>query len=115
MRVNNLGSILITGCLIFLNFQLVFCNDYPEQWAIGEVISIDAETGSFTLSYFDYEFNREEEVSVIIDDQTIFENANSFSDINIGSTLSVDYATDESGRNIADYVTLEDFKLDEMG
>lgn len=76
-------------------------------WLWGEVISIDIERSQLTLKYLDYELDQEKEMIVTVDSKTTYENVKSYNQIKPKDTVSVDYVTEASGRNLAKNITVE--------
>ncbi|MFA6357804.1 MAG: hypothetical protein WCY09_03950 [Candidatus Omnitrophota bacterium] len=77
------------------------------QWAWGEVTNLDNQSKALTIKYLDYETDQEKELILIVDDKTTFENINSFNELKLKDTLSIDYAISADNKNIAKNISLE--------
>lgn len=77
------------------------------QWAWGEVTNLDPAANTVTLKYLDYETDQEKELVLAVDEKTTFENINSFSELKVKDTLSVDYTVGIDNKNIAKNISYE--------
>ena len=77
------------------------------QWVWGEVTNLDAQVGTFTLKYLDYENDQEKEIVLMVNENTSYENIKSFDEVKIKDTLSIDYKVAPDGNNLAKNITLE--------
>ena len=77
------------------------------QWVWGEVTSLDTQANTFTLKYLDYETDQEKELVLVVDENTVYENAKNFNEIKVKDTLSVDYKIASDGKNLAKDISLE--------
>lgn len=114
-----INLILIVGfTLIFLNAGLSFAQEQttqaqtlatePEvQWLWGEVISVDSQNQTIMVKYFDYEKGIDKEISINVDDKTIYENVKSIDEIKPSDAVSVDYIVSPEGKNIAKDISVE--------
>jgi hypothetical protein len=76
------------------------------QWVWGEVVNVDSPGKALTLKYLDYETDQEKELSLSVDDATIYQNFKSLDEIQPKNNLSVDYIL-KDGKNIAKSINLE--------
>lgn len=81
----------------------------PQQvlWLWGEVISVDPNARQMLVKYFDDETDLEKEISINVDDKTIFENVKSLDEIEARDTVSIDYVMNADGQNIARNINTE--------
>ncbi|MDD5155178.1 MAG: hypothetical protein PHF11_01670 [Candidatus Omnitrophica bacterium] len=77
------------------------------QWVWAEVVSIDSANHQMNVKYLDYEADTEKEMIIAADDNTTYENLNSFSEIKPQDTVSVDYIVTADGKNIAKNINVE--------
>ncbi|MDI6759070.1 MAG: hypothetical protein QMD94_05315 [Candidatus Omnitrophota bacterium] len=77
------------------------------QWAWGEVVSVDSVNKTIIVKTFDYETEQEQELSVIIDNKTAFENVKSLNEIKALDVISIDYTIDMNGKMAAKTITIE--------
>lgn len=105
----------MTFSLIFISAGLLFSQEQeiPSQseadiqWVWGEVASLDLTTKQMVVKYLDYETDGEKEMSIIVDDKTIYENVKSIEEIKSLDIVSVDYIIDPKGANIARNISVE--------
>lgn len=83
------------------------------QWLWGEVVSVDIPNKLFVVKYLDYDTDTERQMSINVDEQTVFENIKSLEEINLQDTVSVDYVVSADGKNIAKNISLE--KIEDEG
>ncbi len=111
--------IILMGLFGFLGINVLFAQTEikPEQvavaspemdvqWLWGEVVNIDYPNKVFTVKYFDYETETEKNVSVLVNNGTVYESVTSLDEIKPKDTVSVDYVVVE-GNNIAKNVGVE--------
>ncbi len=77
------------------------------QWVWGDVVNVDKQNKTLLVKYFDYETDQDKELSVIIDDQTTFENIQTLDEANVGDVVSIDYSVDATGKNVAKNISVE--------
>ena len=77
------------------------------QWLWGEVVSIDAAGKAFLVKYLDYETDTEKEMTVTVDEQTVYENIASLAELKPQDNVSIDYVLSPVGRNLARNISLE--------
>lgn len=77
------------------------------QWIWGDVVSVDAVARKILVKYLDYETDTEKEISISMDDKTVYENVKSMGEIKPSDTVSVDYIINPDGGNIAKNITVE--------
>ena len=85
-------------------------DDLEMQWVWGEVTSLNPADNKMSLKYFDYETDKDKEIEVVADADTLFENAASLDGIRTGDNVSVDYVikNESAGAvNLARTITLE--------
>lgn len=76
-------------------------------WLWGEVTAVDAQKRQLSVKYLDYDMDAEKEAVIKADDKTTYENANSFADIKVSDTVSVDYVTGPDGAYLARHISVE--------
>jgi hypothetical protein len=103
------SSILIFGGVNFAQQELSGdTSGVPDvQWLWGEAVSVDTAKGEVVVKYLDYETEEEKQVTIATDDKTTFENVNSLAQIKTADTLSIDYAVDKDGKNLAKNISVE--------
>ena len=77
------------------------------QWVWAEVVSTDEANKAIVAKYLNYETEKEEEIVLKVDENTAYENIQSFSEIAPQDVLSIDYAVSSEGNNIAKSISLE--------
>ncbi|MFH0827507.1 MAG: hypothetical protein V1923_06480 [Candidatus Omnitrophota bacterium] len=77
------------------------------QWVWGDVMNVDKQNKALAVKYLDYETDQDKEISVGIDDKTIFENVLSLDEIKAGDVVSIDYSVDPIGKNVAKNISVE--------
>ncbi|MFA6349314.1 MAG: hypothetical protein WCY12_00100 [Candidatus Omnitrophota bacterium] len=82
-----------------------------EQWLWGEVTLVKPGDRTITVKYADAETDKDMKMTFSVDDNTKFENVNSFDEIKPGDSVSFTYISAAEGKNIAKTVNLE--KIDE--
>ena len=112
----------IAGFLIFLGGGFIFAQqekvsaEPPSaltevQWLWGEVSSVDTANNTLVVRYIDYDTDMDKQATVVIDGKTTFDNVRSLGEIKPQDTVSIDYAVNPEGKNIAKNISLE--KLEE--
>lgn len=89
----------------------------PEEMSIyGEVISINEETNSVNLRYYDYDSDEEKAQDVFFDKDTKMQNIQAIKDIKAGDWIDAVYIT-KDGKDIAKSVIIEkeEDELDSLG
>lgn len=81
-------------------------NNANTQWVWGEVTGVDAIGKNITLKYLDYETDQEKQISLEVDDSTVYDNVKSLEGIQLKDNLSVDYIS-KDGKNLAKSISLE--------
>ena len=71
------------------------------QWVWGEVVSVDTTSKSITVKCLDYETDQEKEMTVNVDDKTVYDNVKSIDEIKPNDTLSIDYIISADNHNLA--------------
>ncbi|MDP2905580.1 MAG: hypothetical protein Q8O22_04695 [Candidatus Omnitrophota bacterium] len=71
------------------------------QWVWGEVVSVDPTNKAIVVKCLDYETDQEREMTVNVDDKTVYDNVKSLDEIKPNDTLSIDYIISADNRNIA--------------
>jgi hypothetical protein len=116
-----IGSIpFIVGLIIILNTGLILAQEENQaqqpaaeapaeevQWVWAEVVSVDQDAKTILVKYLDYDTDLEKELTVNVDEKTLFENAAVLSEIKPQDTLSIDYITSADGKNIAQVISVE--------
>jgi hypothetical protein len=77
------------------------------QWLWGEVVSVDPLNNKLIAKYLDYETDSEKEISLVVDDQTTYENIKSLAELKTLNTISVDYALGRDGRYLIKNISVE--------
>ncbi len=111
--------IILMAFFGFLGINVLFAQTemVPEQVTIaspemdvqclwGDVMNIDLPNTIFMVKYFDYETETEKNVSVSVNNDTVYESVTSLDEIKPQDTVSVDYVVIE-GNNIAKNVGVE--------
>ncbi|MBI5145563.1 MAG: hypothetical protein HZA27_05215 [Candidatus Omnitrophica bacterium] len=108
-----LASLILISGLVFAQetntapAQESLATETDIQWVWGEVVSVSLENKEILVKYMDYETDNEKEMSVVVDDKTIYENAKSLEEIKPQDTLSIDYIVTAEGKNIAKTIGVE--------
>ncbi len=80
----------------------------PEtQWLWGEIVSLDPAKNQLNVRYLDYENDTEKEITITVNEKTIFENSSSYDQLKPKDTVSVDYLVTPEGVNLAKNVSME--------
>ena len=82
-----------------------------EMSIYGEVQAINAEAGSMTVQYYDYDTDEEKTTEIVLNKATKLENAPALSDLKKGDWVDVVYVVSD-GKNTASSVIVE--KEDEI-
>lgn len=77
------------------------------QWVWGEVISVDPQTKTIVLKHLDYETDLEKEMTISVDEKTVFDNVASQDEIRPKDTLSIDYVISGDNINLARNISKE--------
>ena len=77
------------------------------QWAWGEVTNLDSQANTITLKYLDYETDQEQDLILVVDEKTTFENIKDFNELKLKDTLSIDYMIGADNKNIAKNISFE--------
>ena len=119
--ISVLGSVSL---LIFISSSLTFSQESQEtterpgvvsdsqaepdvQWIWGEAVSVGSQNKTVLVKYLDYETDQEKEITLGVDDKTIYENIKSIEAIQPKDVLSVDYIVSPEGKNIAKNISVE--------
>ncbi|MDD5565291.1 MAG: hypothetical protein PHG31_00130 [Candidatus Omnitrophica bacterium] len=76
------------------------------QWILGKVVLLDVANNSLTVHYVDYDTNSEQDLVFVVDQNTVYENAQSLAGLRPNDTVSIDYRIID-GKNIARVVGIE--------
>jgi hypothetical protein len=68
---------------------------------------VDKAARSIKVKYLDYDTDTEKEMAITADDNTKYENVNSFDEIKPQDTLSIDYKIGTDASNIAVNISVE--------
>ncbi|MCM8795293.1 MAG: hypothetical protein NC928_01165 [Candidatus Omnitrophica bacterium] len=98
-------------CLVLSN--LVFAQETETEWVWGEVKSIDTQKKEILLKYLDYDTDEEKEITISVNEYTVFENVKSLDEIKLNDALSIDYVTTAEGKNLAKNISVEKFETTE--
>lgn len=80
----------------------------PETlWLWGEVVSVDTQNKTLAVKYLDFETDQEKEMSVNVDEKTIYENIKTLDEIKPKDNVSIDYIISPDGKNIAKNIVVE--------
>jgi hypothetical protein len=82
-------------------------NESEIQWIWAELVSVDAQKNEIAVKYFDYEIDEEKNIIIVVDNKTTYENIKSINELKLGNALSIDYAVDSEGKNIARNISVE--------
>jgi hypothetical protein len=103
--------LLITGSISAqenkLEEQSVAAVEPEVQWLWGEVVSIDVQNNTLLVKYLDYETDSEKQVSVGIDDKTVYEDVASLAEIRPQDNVSIDYTIGAGEKLIAKNISIE--------
>ncbi|MDP2938556.1 MAG: DUF5666 domain-containing protein [Candidatus Omnitrophota bacterium] len=77
------------------------------RWVWAEVISVDTANNQALVKYLDYDTDEEKELTIVIDDNTRFENAEGIKAIAVGDNVGVDYVLNDKGQAVAKSIALE--------
>ncbi len=87
--------------------QAISSKETDMQWAWGEVTNLDNQANTVTLKYLDYETDQEQEMVLVVDEKTTFENIKDFNELKLKDTLSVDYMIGADNKNMAKNISFE--------
>lgn len=82
-------------------------DDGEMQWVWGEVVSVDTANKSVVVKCLDYETDQEKNMTVLLDDKTLYDNIKNIEEIKPKDTLSIDYIVKQGDKNIARNVSKE--------
>jgi hypothetical protein len=114
--------LLIISFLFIFNLGLVFSQEELDnqiqdeellppaqdwQWVFGEVVYLDFANQEIIVRYQDYETEEQSEMTVKVNEKTIYENVSSFDKIMTYDTVSIDYIVDKESKNIAIKISVE--------
>jgi hypothetical protein len=77
------------------------------QWQYIEVTGIDSAKNAVSGKYIDYDTDAEKEIAILVDKDTVFENAKSLAEIKVQDTAGVDYVVTPEGKNLAKNISVE--------
>jgi len=77
------------------------------QWVWGEVVSVDAQSKTIAVKYLDYETDQEKDMTINVDDKTLYDNVKSLDGIAPKDTLSIDYIVTADNLNLARNISKE--------
>jgi len=122
-------KLLFVGCVFaasVLFVSLAICEEQQEaakseespqeqatEWIWGEVSSVDNQNNQIKLKYTDEESLEEKEITIGVDSETTYEDAQSLLDIKPTDNISVDYVVTTEGANLAKKIAVE--KAQETG
>jgi hypothetical protein len=107
------------ACLALALVAVAFSQDMPGQssddievfsdvqWLWGEAVSVDTEKGEILVRYMDYDNEEEREITVTVDEETAYENVESFAKIKPQDTLSIDYIIAPDAKCLAKLISFE--------
>lgn len=112
-RVLLLG--LVISFLVLTGRITSFSQEVPQaagsetemQWLWGEIVSVDTQKNELTVKCLDYETEEEKEISIILNEQTLYENVSALSEIASQDVASIDYIVGSDGKNIAKVISVE--------
>ncbi|OGX46055.1 MAG: hypothetical protein A3G38_03945 [Omnitrophica WOR_2 bacterium RIFCSPLOWO2_12_FULL_51_8] len=81
--------------------------DPEPQWQYVEIISVDPQKKEILVKYIDYETDDVKEMTLSVDDKTIYENVISLSEIKPLDTAGVDYIVTPEGKCLARNISIE--------
>lgn len=101
---------LFIGLIIIPQASLV-CDETTEEdsplWVWGDVLSIDKENQRFLLNFYNYDTAETAELTIYVDDKTVYEGVDSLDEVEADDILNVDYIVGRGGKLIATRVVLE--------
>lgn len=107
-------SVLIAAAfLISAGLTLSFAQEIPTaaeaqtQWLWGEVVSVNTQNNEVVVKYLDYETEEEKEIVITVNDETVYENVSTLSEITAQDAVSIDYIVSAEGKNIAKHISVE--------
>ena len=77
------------------------------EWLWGEVVLVDASSNSVNVRYVDPETDNQKDITIIINENTKFENVKSIADIAAKDSISFEYIVDAEGNNLATSISVE--------
>lgn len=85
--------------------EAVELQDYEAVY--GEVVKVDKEARTITLSAYDYEQDLEIEVTYNIKEDVKLEGVEDLGEIKKGNWVDLEYYVDEEGNKITDFIAVE--------
>jgi len=101
------GTVLSQDEIAGLPLAQDMAHEAETQWIWGDVVSVDKAARSIKVKYLDYDTDTEKEMAITADDNTKYENVNSFDEIKPQDTLSIDYKIGTDASNIAVNISVE--------
>ena len=81
-------------------------NEPDVLWLWGDVVSVDTDKNEVTVKYLDYESDTEKEITVGVNDKTVYENIKFLGELKAQDTVSIDYSAAD-GKNTAKNISVE--------
>ena len=75
-------------------------------WLWGDVVSVDTDKNEIVVKYLDYESDTEKEITVGVNDKTVYENLKFLGELKAQDTVSIDYSVAD-GKNTAKNISVE--------
>ncbi|MBU3959189.1 MAG: hypothetical protein KKH29_03380 [Candidatus Omnitrophica bacterium] len=116
MRARKAFLLISIISLILLSAGLGFSQEEPAvenqaepeiQGVWGEVVAVDIQNNELLIRCLDYETDSEKEMSITVDDKTIYENVASLFEIKAQDNVGIDYIINPEGKNIAKDISVE--------
>ncbi|MFC1658142.1 DUF5666 domain-containing protein [Candidatus Omnitrophota bacterium] len=83
-----------------------------EEWLLGDVVAVDLEGSSLSVSYMDNTTEEEKEISILVDAATQYENAGFLDEIAVGNVVAIDYLLEPGGNAVALNIRVEEQEAD---
>lgn len=115
--VQKLLKVVLLGCFLTLVSVPAMAQEAMEeeelnfQYAYGTIQEIT--TDKMVLLEYDFESEKEVEVSYLMDADIVFENFNSIADIKVGDDVDVAFL-EENGQKVAALIAIDDSEQDEQ-
>jgi len=77
------------------------------QWLWGEVVSVDIPKNELLVKYLDYDTEQEKEMVISINNNTVYENVRTASEIKSHDAVSIDYVLAAGGMTLAKKISIE--------
>ena len=74
------------------------------EYAYGEVVKVDKENGTITISEYSWDENEEVEITYTLKVDAVLEGVDDVDGILQGSYVDLEYMVDENGNKIAEYI-----------